>query len=166
MSTDINDLDKVAGIDIKDKVTPHYNRAELIDLMSNYGQQRADHEHHFNRYCLLLNQGVAALLLTILLAAANSWPPLTMAIALIATWRLIQCFSIDEHCETLETNTTDAKTILDHALSIIADKTMLPELYQEFDNEPYQGHLAFYLPGPVEVRRRKTGFQLSRLLFS
>ncbi|MEH6626776.1 MAG: hypothetical protein V7739_10035 [Motiliproteus sp.] len=165
MSTAIDDMDKVTKIDLKEKSSAGCTGTELKELMHSYGRKKSSHEKQFSRYCLLLKQGAVALILASLMAALGSWAVLTVATALLAVWRLIQCFSIDEQCELLEVQTSQAKSRLEHALSAPTGKPMLAQLYPEFDDEPYQMHLAFYLPGPLEIRRRKTGFKLSRLLF-
>ncbi len=99
-----------------------------------------------------------------LLAATGAWAALTMTVALLATWRLSQCFAIDHQCEVLETTADQAKTELDHAVTTTDAQSMLTSIYQEFSHARFQGQLAFYLPGPLEVKRRSTQLRLGRLL--
>lgn len=164
MPSDMNDSDIANITSLENDFPSNYSRPELKALMSSYGQNNEDYQQQYRRYSVLLNQSLIALALASLLAANSAWPALTIIMALLATWRLSQCFAIDHQCEVLETTHSQAKTELEYALTTTDGKSMLAGLYQEFDQDNFQGHLAYYLPGPLEVNRQSTQFQFTKLI--
>ncbi len=138
---------------------PEISGDELRQRMCLYGENSAAcqaSEQHFQKHYY---QGVVALALASLFAMSGVWSLITMVLALFATWRIVRCFSIDSHCERLETATRIAHEELEEALALDSLRQMFPTLYKELKDHTAKRQLAWYLPGPIEVGRRSAQWQ-------
>ncbi len=136
----------------------------LKNSMRRFGQVSSAFESSNESYNRHLLQGLFGLALGTGLALSAAWPALTLIVTLLGSWRLLTCFAIDERCETLAAELHHARDDLHQAMNAVDAKSMFQQAYNELDGEQFQGYLAHYLPGPVEVRRRSTRFDLRKAL--
>ncbi|OMH32068.1 hypothetical protein [Motiliproteus sp. MSK22-1] len=136
------------------------NSAELKQAMRTYGEKSAALETQTAIFSKSFYQGIAALAFALIISLTGMLSLLVLGLSAFATWRIVKCFSIDQQCEWLESEAEQAQDELNSALKKPKARAQVPFIFRELDGESFQGHLATYLPGPVEVRRRPIKWRL------
>ena len=127
---------------------------ELKQHMRSYGEKKAALETTIAAFSHDYYQAIAALIVASLVGISGMFSIFALILAVFACWRITSCFSIDERCELLDGDVDQAQEGLERCLENPAAQAQIALTFNELNGEHFQGQLATYLPGPVEIRRR------------